>query len=325
MLKNYWYAVEFSAALRRDPRKVRVLGKDLVLFRTADGSVACLDDRCAHRGDELSRGQVDGDCLRCPYHGWAWDKGGRCADIPSQADDVPIPARVQVGAYDTLEQGGWIHVFMGDLPPEERIPPPSWPELDDPAWRVFDFEFSLAAHYSRVVENAIDASHLPFLHRVSYGPQQDPVFELLDHSTGEHEGQGAYDHATLAPGPLRFVWPRPVPSRTTFTWHLPCFTTTRAVTDFGTVLLVMSHLPVDAGHTRILYRMTRNFHRYGLFDPILRSGAMAVFLEDKDSVEQQKPHAAPELGREVHVKADRLPLSFRKARRAALDRGWGQP
>lgn len=324
MIRNFWYAVAASNDLRDRPLAVRVLGHDVVLFRTAAGAAACLTDRCAHRGDQLSRGTVEGDCLRCPYHHWAWKSDGACADIPSNRPGDPIPDRARVASWDVAEGSGWVFVFVGDLPEGKRPPLPTFPELSQPGWRVFDFTFDLDAHYSRVVENAVDMSHLPFLHRATYGPDQIVACELEDHTRDEWQGSGSYNHATALPPPLGWILRKPIASRTTFAWQLPCYTTTRAVTKLGTVLLVMCHLPVDDGRTRILYRLARDFATWPPLDILFEKTARKVFAEDRISVEKQLPHRAPpDPADEVQVRADAFPLGFRKARQAALRRGWG--
>lgn len=323
MLKNFWYACEFSHRVKTAPLPVTVLGESLVLFRQRDGKLVCLKNRCAHRGDELSRGQVRDDCLVCPYHGWKYNAEGQCVHIPSNQAGQNISKKAAVKGYAAREVYGFVWVFMGDIPEGERPPIPALPEFDEPGWRSFYFDWEVAAHYSRVTENAIDVSHLPFLHSATYGEKQNPIFELENFVEGEWGGEGRYRHESMAPGLLRLRWPRPIESVTTFTYHLPCITSTRAELSYGTVLLFMSHLPVSAHETRILYLCMRNFYRAPLFDRFVKLGSMKIFLEDKDSVEQQKPLRAPlNFAEELHVKADALPLAMRKIRRRCAKAGW---
>ncbi|MFO1318713.1 MAG: nitrite reductase small subunit NirD [Burkholderiales bacterium] len=43
---------------------------DVALFRTADGEVFALHDRCPHKGGPLSQGIVHGRTVTCPLHAW---------------------------------------------------------------------------------------------------------------------------------------------------------------------------------------------------------------------------------------------------------------
>src|SRR5919199_1070071 len=84
LLRRYWHPVAIAAELPEDnPVKfVRILGENLVLFRTPDGEAGLLDDRCSHRGASLSYGRVDERGIACSYHGWLYDVRGNCLEIP---------------------------------------------------------------------------------------------------------------------------------------------------------------------------------------------------------------------------------------------------
>ena len=111
-------------------RAIRVLGQDRVVWRTADGRLSAAPDRCPHRGTPLSMGQVQGDRLVCPYHGWAFDIEGRCRHIPALAQVVP-GARQAVACHAVRERHGLIWLRAG-APHESSLlaePPP----FDGPA------------------------------------------------------------------------------------------------------------------------------------------------------------------------------------------------
>src|SRR6478736_3358910 len=107
-IPNGWFVVATSDELA--PGEVRALhyfGRDLVLFRTDGGAPRLTDAYCAHLGAHLAvGGRVEGECLRCPFHGWAYDgESGRCAEIPyGQVERIPAQARVR--PYPTIERGG---------------------------------------------------------------------------------------------------------------------------------------------------------------------------------------------------------------------------
>src|SRR4051794_6801913 len=130
MLKNFWYAVEFGDRVTNKPVRITVLGRHLTLYRTPSGKIVALSDLCVHRGAALSGGWLKDDCIVCPYHGWEYRPDGQCVKIPAQPDRA-VPGKARVDSYPTVERYGFIWVYLGDLPEEERPPMPVWPEFDE--------------------------------------------------------------------------------------------------------------------------------------------------------------------------------------------------
>src|SRR5947208_6228861 len=102
LLRQYWMPFLPSTELREPdvpPRKVRLLGEDLVAFRDTRGEVGLLAANCPHRGASLFFGRNEECGLRCSYHGWKWDVRGRCVDMPNQAEESTFNAKVLAGPY----------------------------------------------------------------------------------------------------------------------------------------------------------------------------------------------------------------------------------
>src|SRR5580693_2194568 len=76
LLRRYWHPVALAESAQSAPRKVRILGEDLVLFRDRKGRAGLLYPRCMHRGTSLYYGRVESDGIRCCYHGWLFDVQG---------------------------------------------------------------------------------------------------------------------------------------------------------------------------------------------------------------------------------------------------------
>ena len=106
-----------------------LLGRDYVVWRTPDGSVAAAPDRCPHREAPLSLGRVDGGCLVCPYHGWTFGDGARCVVVPSAAPGVPVPPTAHLPAIAAAERYGLVWLCPGT--PAAAIPTVA--QEDDPA------------------------------------------------------------------------------------------------------------------------------------------------------------------------------------------------
>ena len=96
VFQRFWYPVLPMADLAAGPRAFTLLGQPLVLWLSADGKPAALRDRCCHRSAQLSMGVVQNGCLRCPYHGWAYDRQGRCTLVPQLGPEATLPNTYRV-------------------------------------------------------------------------------------------------------------------------------------------------------------------------------------------------------------------------------------
>ncbi|MGB5846880.1 MAG: Rieske 2Fe-2S domain-containing protein, partial [Ignavibacteriaceae bacterium] len=114
MLKNKWYLICPSDELKNEIVKRRILSKDIILFRNSDSSITALEDRCCHRNVNLSLGYIKEDRIVCGYHGWQYDKTGKCVEIPSQLPGDKIPPTAMVKKYPVKDFNKWVWVFVGD-------------------------------------------------------------------------------------------------------------------------------------------------------------------------------------------------------------------
>jgi nitrite reductase/ring-hydroxylating ferredoxin subunit/putative sterol carrier protein len=155
-----WYVVGVSSDVAPGQvRTVHYLGQEIVLFRTAGGVLSALDRTCPHLGAHLGGGRVEGECLRCPFHRWAFDGQGRCTDVPYAPK---IPPRAAVRAWPLREQNGlvFVHHSLDGAPPSWEIP-----RLDEEGWtanRVVRWE--LRSHPQEICENTVDSAHLGPVH-----------------------------------------------------------------------------------------------------------------------------------------------------------------
>src|ERR1700685_2756028 len=86
LLRRYWLPVGCSEFVTSKPQRVKVLGEELVLYRGTSDQPVLMQGRCAHRSLALDYGRVEGDCLRCPYHGWLYDETGQCVEQPAEPE-----------------------------------------------------------------------------------------------------------------------------------------------------------------------------------------------------------------------------------------------
>ncbi|WP_295887762.1 aromatic ring-hydroxylating dioxygenase subunit alpha [uncultured Thiohalocapsa sp.] len=163
LLRRYWHPVAGSAELAPgEARKVRLLGEDLALFRTASGRLGLLEESCPHRRASLAYGEVDGETILCPYHGWTFAADGRCLAMPAESEQKPaLLARCRATAYRAEELGGLIFAYLG---PE---PVPLLPRWDLLVWPdgLRDIGRALIpCNWLQIMENSVDPTHVEWLH-----------------------------------------------------------------------------------------------------------------------------------------------------------------
>jgi phenylpropionate dioxygenase-like ring-hydroxylating dioxygenase large terminal subunit len=177
---NGWFVVAESRELA--PGEVKSLyafGRDLVLFRTETGEPRMIDAYCPHLGAHIGTGgRVDGDGIRCPFHGWRYDgASGRCTDIP-YAKDARIPPGARVRTYPMVERNQMIwawHHLEGGRPFYEV---PVVPEFDDPAWLPYEVKtFEIATCIQEMAENDADFAHFRYVHGSAEIPEGEVVID----------------------------------------------------------------------------------------------------------------------------------------------------
>jgi len=166
-LYNCWYVAGWSRELARGEGMARrILSEPIVLFRTEGGVVAALEDRCCHRALPLSFGQVDGERLRCSYHGLEFGASGKCERIPAQEK---IPSTACVRCYPLVEQDELLWIWMGDEAKADSRLIPRHPEHEDQRFEWRSASFEILGNWKLMVENLMDLSHLPYIHANTIG------------------------------------------------------------------------------------------------------------------------------------------------------------
>ncbi|HUY68583.1 MAG TPA: Rieske 2Fe-2S domain-containing protein, partial [Alphaproteobacteria bacterium] len=165
---DYWYPVAWASDLKPGTAcGVQFAGAPIALVRTASGRLYALEDRCAHRQVPLSLGMVEGERLRCTYHGWTYDCTGACVDLP-YVDIGPARMPNGVRAYPVCEVDGLLLVFPGDPALAEARKPLRLGAFGDRHYKTRRLNRHVAAHYSFMHENLMDMNH-QFLHRRNMG------------------------------------------------------------------------------------------------------------------------------------------------------------
>jgi phenylpropionate dioxygenase-like ring-hydroxylating dioxygenase large terminal subunit len=170
--RHYWVVVGTTQELYDIPQAVKILGEDLVLFRDQSGSVGLLGEHCPHRGASLEYGDIEDGGLRCPYHGWLFDVGGRCLEMPAEPKDSKFCQKVKHLSYPVKELGGLIFAYLG--PNKEDPPPlPNYAPLVDRGsqWQIEPVRHA-DYNWFNFFENSADPAHVCILHgHAGYGQQ----------------------------------------------------------------------------------------------------------------------------------------------------------
>jgi 5,5'-dehydrodivanillate O-demethylase oxygenase subunit len=175
-LRSFWQPIHRSRDLVAGrPIPIRVMSQDFTLYRGESSTAHLLDLRCAHRGTQLNTGWVEGDNIRCRFHGWAFDGSGQCVDQPVEPE--PFCQEVRIRSYPTEEYLGYIFAYLGE---GEAPPLPRYPEFDeaDGVLEAVAPQFSSCNFFQRV-ELVGDEAHLLYAHRFDkpYGKAAIPRIE----------------------------------------------------------------------------------------------------------------------------------------------------
>jgi len=168
-LARAWHVVAMSRELGDEPLQVWLLGRPYVLARL-DGDIVAFEDRCPHRLAPLSAGWVDGDALRCGYHGWTFGADGGCTSVPALGDTDHLPPRARLARpWGVTERYDLVWVA-----PEEPLSDiPAFPE-----WRADGFDsmgnepYRTPTSAAQLIDNFLDASHFPYVHTGTFGTDE---------------------------------------------------------------------------------------------------------------------------------------------------------
>src|ERR1700692_2494460 len=212
-LRNAWYVGAWSDEVSDGKLVPRtIMSEPIVMYRKADGNVAVIEDRCAHRFAPLSMGKiVGGDRIQCPYHGLEYDGSGACVRNPDGTKNIPPRARVK--SYPVIEKHKAIWVWMGDGPADAGKVP-DFGVLDNvPELHTTKRDsIVIRANYQLIIDNLLDLSHTSYLHDGILGNAETVESEITVEQDGEDVIVGRHAGNATAPGLFAILMPS-VPDR----------------------------------------------------------------------------------------------------------------
>jgi len=164
--KNCWYVAAHAHEVTASLFARTLLNQAVIFWRTPDGAIAALEDRCPHRLVPLSTGKTVNGLVECGYHGLRFDAEGACAFVPGQ-DQTPKNANVK--KFPVAERHALVWIWMGEasLADEDLIPDMHW--MDAPGWRATTGYLHFNADYRLVNDNLLDLSHETYIHKHTIG------------------------------------------------------------------------------------------------------------------------------------------------------------
>src|SRR5437763_9832135 len=173
LMRQYWIPALIGDELPAPdcpPLRTRLLGENLIAFRTTSGKVGLIQNACPHRGASLFFGRNEEEGLRCVYHGWKFDCSGQCVDMPSEPAESNFKTKIKATAYPCIERNGVIWTYMG----LREVPPPL-PDLE--ANMTENSNVSVLkrnCNWMQGWEGEMDTVHAAFLHFGAMKPEERP-------------------------------------------------------------------------------------------------------------------------------------------------------
>ena len=203
-LRRYWHPYMLATELGDLPKRVTLLGEELVCFRDKSGRVGLLHKHCAHRGTSLEYGIPAERGIRCCYHAWQFDIDGTILDTPGEPPTSKIRNNFTQGAYPVVEHHGLLFAYMG--PPESTPDFPLYDSFEYPEDNfLVPFKMNMPCNWFQIVENGADPAHNVFLHAIVSGQQFSPAFRVLPVLDFPETPMGYLSMATRKVGDYVFI------------------------------------------------------------------------------------------------------------------------
>ncbi|MFJ8962391.1 Rieske 2Fe-2S domain-containing protein [Lentzea sp. NPDC102401] len=184
--RDQWYVAAYGSEIEHDLFNRTICGEPILFWRTRDGAVTAMPDRCVHRRFPLSQkpSRLVDDQVVCGYHGFTYDVTGKCVAVPGQ---TRIPRTARLLPYPVVEQDSFVWVFIGDPANADASRIPRAPWLVAPDYTTVAGMEPLNARYELLVDNLLDLSHETYLHGGYIGTPEvasTPITTEVDEDAG---------------------------------------------------------------------------------------------------------------------------------------------
>jgi phenylpropionate dioxygenase-like ring-hydroxylating dioxygenase large terminal subunit len=326
-LRDSWYVAGWMHEVGQSLKALKILGEDIVMYRSADGEVAALEDACPHRKLPLSMGSLVNDRIVCGYHGLTFDQRGTCVAAPTQGR---IPTGATVRRYPTKDRYGFVWIWMGDPAMADENTIIDIPQYDDPGWgRTKGGDMPIACNYLYIVDNLLDPAHVAWVHVGSFaGAKTDDTPLSID---VEGNGVTVWRWMKDTPPPPYYAQLLKFAGNVDRKQHYECVLPSIGINKsifapagFGGPGLPLHEktyvnisynfmTPVDQNNTRYYWFQHRNTDPDDIsISEKMNAGALNAFLEDKDVLEAVHIGMASKKTPHLDLALDAGALRFRK-------------
>jgi len=284
-----WFFVSYTDELSAGQVKaVHYFGREWVLFRTQEGVACMMDAYCPHLGAHLGHGgQVEGELLRCPFHGWAFAPDGRCSDVP-YAKRIPprVDAVNAVPALPVVEHNQVIWAWYHPLGEKPSFEVDSHVEVGDPEWEALArYQWRFRSNPQEIAENGVDPAHFRYVHKMDEVPEGDTRYEGVVRRSSVEGPRTAEDPSGVT---------RTYTSRVVTVQNGAGQKWTR-ISGLTEILLMVLVTPVDSQEVELRFAFTRRREAPGSFEEALGIQAVestASGVEDDIAIWKRKRYVA---------------------------------
>ncbi|MCF8059909.1 MAG: Rieske 2Fe-2S domain-containing protein [Bacteriovoracaceae bacterium] len=286
---EYWYiACESKDLKTTKPLARTILNETLVLFRDSKGKPIAMQDRCPHRNFKLSKGRVEDDCLRCPYHGWKINSQSVVIDVPAEGPHQRTVKARSTKKYECLEIDDFIYVSLASDITKVQTPF-RMPKYKEPGYKTVRLFNVFKNNVLNCAENYVDVPHTVFVHdkifRVSRQEKVEATVERVN-------GSVIIDYQKETDNLGWFSWflnPKKTPIKHTDHFHAPNITSVEYIFGPKREFYISSHCtPVSDDETHVYTDLTFNFGVFNAFAaPIVRYQGQAVIDQDIEVLNTQ--------------------------------------
>jgi len=172
-LRRYWHPVALTSEVSETPKEIRILGEELVIFKTSKNNIGLVHKACPHRRASLVYGKTEERGIRCCYHGWLFSTDGEILETPGEDSNSKQATKLRktfkLGAYPVIEFNGLIFSYLG---PMDKIPEfPHYDAFEIPGNITRPYRIEYNCNWIQVLDAIMDPVHTSFLHGQSSGIQ----------------------------------------------------------------------------------------------------------------------------------------------------------
>lgn len=337
-LAPYWYVIALSKSVStQKPYKVTCFDKDIVLYREYYGQIVAQNNVCPHRGAPLDQGWIEHNSMTnktnivCPYHGWNFDTNGVLKSVPSQKCDCKhLPKRQVLPTYTHKihEEHGYIWYFYDNENSNDKetketrkympqIPATLLQSFLENSWKPVYGEIVFDSTYWNVFDNAIDITHIHFLHGDTFGNSSKPEinnFEIIFQNS-----QYVHMKFQIYNKPANLLWHWTIVDNVDVDMQiwLPCTSIIKISLGSGIQMItVVNTTPINSHQSINRFCLWRNFAQWDFLDIFAYKAMIQILEQDKYMVEQLKPEQSLQ---EISLQSDMPQIAYRKLRQNVMD------